>query len=274
MKREKVDNLISNGEPMPRSEASKDGLCYLKQMAQKAWSQEEYEQFLSVVRAGREQSYAQFSAKLIPEIASERVWGIRLPLLRKLAARISKGDALGYLALANQNERKGENSIEENLLRAFVIGHITDWIEAKKQIGSFLPMIDNWSVNDSFCSSLKIAKVYPEEMYQLLSGYLESEDPYEVRFAFVMLLNHYRNEEYMDRVLEACNGKRLDTYYVNMAVAWTISMCYVTSKEKTMQFLNNCELDKFTYNKSIQKIMESRQVPSDEKQYLKTLKRL
>lgn len=249
-----------------------DGMNYLKQMGRKPWRQDDYENFFRVVQAGKEESYARFSAKLIPEITCERVWGIRLPLLRKLAVQISKGDIASYLELAKENAKKGQNSLEENLLRAFVIGQLKDWNETKRQIESFLPMIDNWSVNDSFCSGLKIAKDYPEEMYSLILRYLESKEPYEVRFAFVMLLNYYRNDEYLERIFDACDSKCLDSYYVNMAVAWTISMCYVVSKEKTLQFLKNCNLDPFTYRKSIQKIIESRQVPDDEKQYLKTLK--
>ena len=247
---------------------------YINQMGQTPWTQEHYEEFLHCVKEGQEQSYAEFSAKLIPEIARDRVWGIRIPVLRKLAVQISKGDALSYLTLAKQNAQKGKNSHEENLLRALVIGQIKDWQETKKQIQGFVPIIDNWSVNDSFCSSLKIAKAYPREMFELLIQYLESEKPYEVRFALVMLLNYYRNDEYIERVLDACNGECLDDYYVKMAVAWTVSMCYVKYKERTIQFLKECQLDHFTYHKSIQKIIESKQVSFDEKQYLKTLKRL
>ena len=59
-----------------------------------------------------------------------------------------------------------------------------------------------------------------------------------------------------------------------MGIAWAISMCYVKYKEKTLHFLNNNTLDDFTYNKSLQKIRESNRVSKEEKDFIKTLKRI
>ena len=61
-------------------------------------------------------------------------------------------------------------------------------------------------------------------------------------------------------------------YYVKMAVAWAISMCYVKFPEKTRAFLEHNHLDTFTQNKAIQKIRESYRVSQEEKEELKKLK--
>ena len=58
-----------------------------------------------------------------------------------------------------------------------------------------------------------------------------------------------------------------------MAKAWLISVCYVKFKEKTLVFLLNNNLDTFTYNKAIQKIIESNRINISDKEYLKQLKR-
>ena len=58
-----------------------------------------------------------------------------------------------------------------------------------------------------------------------------------------------------------------------MAVAWLISIAYVKQKEKTLEYLKNNQLDDFTHNKAIQKIIESYRVSQKEKEFIKTLKR-
>ena len=58
-----------------------------------------------------------------------------------------------------------------------------------------------------------------------------------------------------------------------MGMAWLISTCYIKYKEKTLEFLKNNNLDDFTYNKSIQKMIESKRVTDKEKSDLRKLKR-
>ena len=58
-----------------------------------------------------------------------------------------------------------------------------------------------------------------------------------------------------------------------MAVAWAISVCYVKFPEKTMQFLKNNNLDDFTYNKALQKMLESYRVEDKVNKILRKMKR-
>ena len=58
-----------------------------------------------------------------------------------------------------------------------------------------------------------------------------------------------------------------------MAVAWAISTIYLKYPVMTLEYLNNNNLDNWTFNKTIQKIIESKQVSLDEKTKLKALKR-
>ena len=58
-----------------------------------------------------------------------------------------------------------------------------------------------------------------------------------------------------------------------MAVAWTLSVCYVKFPEKTRTLMENNTMDDFTHNKTIQKIRESYRVSKEEKEELKALKR-
>lgn len=246
---------------------------FRKSLIKNTWNEEEYHNLWEKLACTAEESYGDFSARLLPETKRENVLGIRLPRLREYAKYIAKGDLYGYLNIVRNLAQQSERTLEEKLVWAFLIGKITDWEETTHHIQLFVPYIDNWSVNDSFCTSLKIAKSYPEQMLSLLKSYLASTKTYELRFALVMLLNYYIKEDTFDFVLETCNRSDWQGYYVQMAVAWTVSMCYVSNREKTLRFLNTCRLDDFTYHKSLQKIVESLQVSKEEKQFVKSLKR-
>ncbi len=87
-----------------------------------------------------------------------------------------------------------------------------------------------------------------------------------------MILNFYIVEDYIDEVLNILNNIHHDGYYVKMAVAWAISYCYISFPEKTLDFLKNNNLDKFTYNKSLQKIIESNRVDKDIKNLIRSMK--
>ena len=94
-----------------------------------------------------------------------------------------------------------------------------------------------------------------------------------MRFAVVSLLNYFVNEEYLFQLFQIFDGMKHDGYYVKMAVAWAVSVCYVRFPDKTFHYLENNKLDDFTQNKSIQKIRESFRVSKEEKEKLLLIKR-
>ena len=57
-----------------------------------------------------------------------------------------------------------------------------------------------------------------------------------------------------------------------MAVAWAISVCFVKYRKLTIEYLNNSNLDNFTYNKALQKIRESNRVSKEDKEWAKKMK--
>ena len=86
-------------------------------------------------------------------------------------------------------------------------------------------------------------------------------------------MDYYLTEEYIDKVLKIYNNIKSDAYYVKMAVAWALSFCYIKFPEKTMQLFESNQLDDFTYNKSLQKIIESSRVSKEEKDKIRKMKR-
>ena len=214
-----------------------------------------------------EADYARFSAALLPGV--EGVLGVRLPALRRLAAAIVQEDWHGYLQDAP------DDYFEEVMLKGMVIGQAPDnWPEKLCLIAQFVPKIVNWSVCDSFCGSLKkTVRAHPEEIWQFLAPYLVSMAPYDQRFAVVMMLTHYLQGPYLPQVLERLSKVHSEHYYVQMAAAWAISMCYVKDPAVTMPYLEAGPWDDFTYNKALQKIIESRQITDEQRALMRSLKR-
>ncbi len=224
-------------------------------------------QILDWMKQEAEESYRDFSASLLPEVPKERILGVRLPKLRKLAAVIVKEGCQEYLA-----EEPG-CLFEEVMLRGMVIGSAGgSFEETVERIRNFLPYIDNWSVCDSFCSSLKGTKKYPEKMWPFLLECLQSEETYTIRFALVMMLQYYVSEKYWKQALDLLEHVRSGEYYVRMAAAWAVSIYYIHFPEEVMEWLEHCDLEEDTWRKALQKILESRQVSPEEKDKIRKLR--
>jgi 3-methyladenine DNA glycosylase AlkD len=210
--------------------------------------------------------YRQFQSGLLPGI--DNILGVRLPDIRKLAGEIAKGDWRTFLSAAQ------DDYYEEIMLQGLVIGYAKgDIEEILDYTADFISKINNWGVCDSFCISLKITKEHRDKVWQFLQPYLRSRAEFEIRVAVVMLLNFYIEDDYLDRVLVLLDGLKHPGYYVKMAVAWAISICFVKYPEKTMAYLKNNTLDDFTYNKALQKITESFQVEKETKIVIRNMKR-
>jgi len=214
----------------------------------------------------QDKAYQEFHSGLCPNVND--IIGVRIPNLRKLAKQIAKENAKEYL------EKVPKEYYEEKMLQGFVIGYMKASLEEKlAYLDKFVPVIDNWAICDCCCSTFKFTSKYPKEMWEYLQKYLSSNKEFELRFAIIMLMDYYLIEEYIDQVLAIYNNISHEGYYVKMGIAWAISVCYVKFPEKTMKLLQNNHLDDFTYNKALQKMIESYRIDDRTKQKLKEMKR-
>jgi len=146
-----------------------------------------------------------------------------------------------------------------------------DFDETLLRVEEFSQRITNWSVCDSVCVSLKCFRKNREQGLEFLRKIYDGSD-FQKRFAIVMLLDHYMTVEYLPEIFNAVTFVQ-GGYYVKMAVAWILSVCYVHFPDATNNFFDSCTLDKFTLNKAIQKCCESRRISNDNKKKLVLLKR-
>ena len=205
--------------------------------------------------------YRDFQKKLL-ETKYEYI-GVRIPKLRSLA-----NSYISYIDDINMD------TFEEVLLKGLMIGNLKEIDKTISYIEKYVPYIDSWAICDTFVSSLKITLKNKEKMFNFIIKYKDSKKEYELRFLLVMLLNYYIEDKYIDKIFEVIEYIKIDGYYVKMAVAWLLSICYIKEKEATINYLKNSHLDDFTLRKTISKINDSYRVSKEEKEQLKRSKLL
>ncbi|MBO7611262.1 MAG: DNA alkylation repair protein [Elusimicrobia bacterium] len=212
--------------------------------------------------------YKEFHSSLCP--GTDNIIGVRIPVLRNYAKKLSKQENFTEYISFNKTVY-----YEEVMLQGMLIGFIrnTDIKEVLSIIKNFVPKIDNWAVCDIFCSGLKTVNKNKETVWNFIQKYLKSKKEFELRFAIVMMLDYFIDNEYIDKVLTILDNIKHDGYYVKMAVAWAISIAFVKFPDKTMKYLKKNNLDDWTYNKSLQKICESLRVDKSTKEKIKKMKR-
>lgn len=215
-----------------------------------------------------DQNYKDFHSKLCPGVSN--IIGVRVPVLRNYAKELLKNYKIEYLLKNIDNVY-----YEEIMLKGLLIGldKNNDLKETIIYIKDFIPLIDNWAICDTFCAGLKITKKYKEKIRDFILRYKNSKKEFELRFMIVMILNYYIEEAYLEDNFKVFSEIRSSDYYVEMALAWAISLCLIKYYNQTLTLLNKYNFSDFVYNKAIQKACESYRISEDKKQKLKALKR-
>ena len=229
------------------------------------WTKEDYNNFLEYLHSIKDLKFKDFSTKIIVD---NTLIGVRTPLLKSISKNIFKGNYKEFLKVSKPK------TYEEKLIYGLIIGNINVFNkETIKYVNKYSKMINNWALCDLFCSNLKFVKNNKEEVYSYILDNISSDNLWIKRLCFVLLLNYYIEPKYIDNIFELCDTYNTNDYYVEMSVSWLISMCYIKEKESTIKYLDSNKLNDFTYNKAIQKIIESKRVTKEEKIELRKKKR-
>ncbi|MDE6570185.1 MAG: DNA alkylation repair protein [Alistipes sp.] len=213
-------------------------------------------------------AYGRFNAKLLPGVTG--IIGVRMPQLRKLAREILRDDWRKWLAGI---EAADTLYYEERMLQGLVISLAPCTIaERLDYTARFVPRIDNWAVCDVFCRKLHADEREP--VWQFIQPYFRSDAPYDLRFAVVMSLQNFTDAAHLEDLLRLLGRIRHADYYVRMGVAWAVAECYAKAPERIHEWLrDDCPLDDWTYDKALQKIVESRLTPEPVRQTIRQMKR-
>lgn len=219
----------------------------------------------------KDEKYKEFNKKLCPDTNLE-ILGIRVPILRKFAQKIVNSNEYDWEKFV---KNKNIKFFEEAQLQGLIIGYKKIPFDAKLElVEDFIPRMDSWAITDTFIPTLKIKKENLKDYWNFVLKYTKSNKEFELRFAIVSMLDYFIIDEYVDKVIEILNNISHEGYYVKMAVAWTLAEIGIKYNDKAMLFLkekNN--LDKFTYNKTLQKMIESFRIDKEQKDVLRKMKR-
>jgi 3-methyladenine DNA glycosylase AlkD len=193
--------------------------------------------------------------------------GVSFPNLKMFANEIFKDNPLEFL------DSNDFSVYELEILHSYVIGKLKDFNLSFKYFSNYAPLAKEWSTVDSLCQKFIIAKKHRDEVLPLLIKYSNSKDEYLQRIVAVMLLSHYLEDEYIEKVFDLLSKLNHQGYFTKMAVAWALATVMTYYPKECLAYMKSSKLDKWTHNKAIQKMKESFRISDDNKIKLESLKK-
>ena len=220
-----------------------------------------YERLLEV----QDNEYREFQAKLVPNIPSDTIIGVRTPEMRKIAREIFEGGSWNdYL------KEIPHSYYEENLIHFFIIAMIKDFDECVNAVEAFLPYVDCWPVSDQ--ATPRSFKKNHDKLLMYIKKWIASEHVYTARFGIRMLMNEFLGDDFREEYLELVASKTGDDYYLKMMVAWFFATALAKRYDESIKYIEERRLDEWVHRKAIQKAIESYRVTDEHKKYLKSLR--
>ena len=214
-----------------------------------------------------DEEYKNFHSKLMPDVDKNRILGVRIPKIRKLAKELQSEpvskEFIGCLP---------HYYYEEDNLHAFLVEKINDIDYALRETERFLPYIDNWATCDSFFP--KVFLKHPEILSEKAIEWMNSKHCYTRRYGIGILMKMFLDEHFDIKYPEMISEIRSDEYYVNMMIAWYFATALAKRYDECIGFIESYKLDKWVHNKTISKCHDSLRIPEETKKYLKTLRLL
>lgn len=236
-------------------------------LVKEKWTTNDYQKFIDYLKSLQDEKYRQFNQRLLKDPTLKLI-GIKTPTLKKIAKDITKGNYTSFISV------RKNYYYEEIIIYGFIITNLKILNkELLSHLNNYLNLITNWATCDLFCSNFKIVKKNQDYFLKYLEEKIKEPNPWVKRFVIVTLLNYYLEKPYLKKVFILLNTYNTEDYYVNMATAWLLSISYIKNKQQTITYLKNSNLNNFTYNKTIQKIIESTRISKEEKEELKLLKK-
>ena len=205
-----------------------------------------------------EEKYRQGHIRIINALPERRILGLHLPEMKQVAKELAKqADALDVLHAFEQEHQKERFGLtyEETLVWGLTINALKSTPEERfTLLSSYISVLDNWAVCDSFCCNAKWAqKLPPQTLWEFLLPYYYSDKEFEVRFAIVMSMCYLMKEEWLPVVfgqLEALDLPKIQSeytslpspYYVRMGMAWLLATALAKFPDETRTFVNQSSL--------------------------------
>ncbi len=142
-------------------------------------------------------TYRDFTARLNP--SAHRIIGVRVPSVRAIAKTIR--DPHTFL---DAFPSFCDPAYEEVLIAFILTGKLKD-------------------PEDTLCQGLTLMKTHPDAFWSYLVKKSKSQNPWDVRFSVVSMMDWYLDDAHIDRILDiVCDIDREPTYTM-LAAAWLLA---------------------------------------------------
>ena len=250
------------------------------------------ERFLADMR------YREGHLRVVNALPERRVMGLHSPEIKQVAKQLSRVG--GEVVMPDGTHRICVNGVE--VIRAFeaaqseslcyeetvIWGYLINLEkcsldERLAMLTRYVHVMDNWAVCDSYCTHAKwMARADKAVMWAFLERRFDSESEFEVRFAVVVVMCYFLNEEWFDKVFERINGldfgrikskyksvkgkpkveqqgtvQGAEPYYVRMGVAWLLATALAKYPDQTRAFVRSSNLPEDVVKLYIRKARES-----------------
>lgn len=201
-----------------------------------------------------EEKYRQGHIRIINALPGRRILGLHLPEMKQVAKElVRQADATSFISACKQEHDKDRFGLtyEETLIWGLTINALKCPIDERlKLLTTYIPVLDNWAVCDSFCCNAKWAQKVPSKaLWEFLLPYFQSKQEFEVRFAIVMSMCYLLKEEWLPvvfRQLERIDLQSIRSeyvslptpYYVRMGMAWLLATALAKYPDETRSFVN------------------------------------
>lgn len=213
----------------------------------------------------QDKKYQALQINIVPNVDKEKIIGVRVPEIRKLAKKYKDDDSVNIFL-----KELPHKYYDENLLHGLIISEIKDYDRCIEEAQKFLPYVDNWAVCDTM--SPKVFAKNKDKLIIKIEKWIKSSKLYTCRFGIRMLMNHFLKDDYKKEYLELPAAIHTDEYYLKMMIAWFYATALAYRWDDTIKYLDEKKLDKWTHNKTIQKAIESYRITDSQKEYLRKIK--
>lgn len=223
-----------------------------------------YNQLVEYLKSNSNAKFDDFNSKIVN--SNIATIGCTVPFVRKLAKSLDLEFALSLPV--NQY-------VEVDLLRGIVLSNVKLPFEVKsKLLYEFAHTIENWAVCD--CSGIKPSATEKEAYFNFFCELVNSKQQFVCRYGVVNLLANYLDDEHIERVFATFDNISIwGEYYVDMAVAWLVATALSKCRDQTVAYMEGTArstLNKFAYNRALQKMRDSYRISACDKQWTYSLK--
>ncbi len=214
-----------------------------------------------------DEDYKAFNRKIIP--TGYEMLGVRMPALKKLAKEVATSPhAAEYL------DGAAFDTHEHVLLYGLVLANRKKMAldDLFRYLDPLIGRFDNWAHVDTLISAFKAFEKHPDEVLAHFLPLKTREGEFTKRVFVILLMDFYLDDTHLESTLHHLSEVPQGQYYVDMAIAWTLSVALVKFYDRTVPLIERPTFTKFVHNKAIQKARESFRIAPETKEYLNILK--